>query len=150
MGIPPMDAAFILSLIGFTNITGRLVIGRLSDTMDRKRLGTVCAIVQFGSFLWLLYAHDLWMFYSFGIVFGFLWGGTSIIVTALIGDIFGVSSLGTIMGVMNSGWSLGAAAGPVIGGYIFDVTGNYFTAFAAGAGAILIATILLGFIRRTP
>ncbi|MBW1799325.1 MAG: MFS transporter [Deltaproteobacteria bacterium] len=149
-GIPPMDAALTLSIIGFTNILGRLFIGRLSDTMDRKTLGTACALIQFGSFLWLLYAHELWMLYAFGFAFGFLWGGASIVVTTLIGDIFGVSSLGIIMGLMNAGWSLGAAIGPVIGGYVFDVSGHYFAAFAAGATAILIAAILIALIRKTP
>ena len=150
MGISAMDAAFLLSLIGFFNILGRLVIGRLSDAMDRKRLGTVCGFIQFLSFVWLLYAHDLWMLYSFAIVYGFLWGGVSIIITTQIGDIFGVGSLGTIMGVMNAGWSLGAAIGPVMGGVIFDFSGHYFTAFVAGAVAIFLATILLGLIRKVP
>ena len=150
MGISPMDAALILSLIGLTNIMGRLVVGRLSDTMDKKTLGTVCALIQFGSFLWLLYARDLWMFYSFAVVFGFLWGGTSLIITTIIGDIFGESSLGVIMGIMSTGWSLGAAAGPAIGGYIFDVSGHYFMAFAVGAGAIFLAAVLFASIKRPP
>jgi len=149
-GFSPMDAAFILSIIGLTNIAGRLVIGRLSDAMDRKTLGTACAFIQFGAFLFLLVAGSLWKLYGFAVVFGFLWGGTSIIVTTLIGDIFGVSSLGTIMGMMNSGWSLGAAAGPIIGGILFDWTGRYLAAFAAGAGSILAAAVLLAFMSRSP
>ena len=148
MGISPMDAALLLSLIGLFNILGRLVVGRLSDAMDRKRLGTVCGFIQFLSFIWLLYAHDLWTLYAFAIAYGFLWGGASIIITTQIGDTFGVGSLGTIMGVMNAGWSLGAAVGPVMGGVIFDVSGHYFTAFVAGAVAIFLATILLGLIKR--
>ena len=150
IGISAMDAALLLSLIGFFNILGRLFLGRLSDVIDRKRLGTACAFIQFLSFLWLLYAQDLWMLYMFSIVYGFLWGGASIVITTQIGDIFGVGNLGTIMGVMNAGWSLGAAVGPVMGGIIFDLSGDYFGAFVAGAGAIFIAAILLGAMRRLP
>jgi MFS family permease len=148
MGISPMDAAFILSIIGLANIIGRLIIGRLSDSMDRKRLGAICAFVQFVSFLWLLYAGELWMFYAFAVVYGFLWGGTSIVVTTLLGDIYGMRNLGIIMGGVNAGWSLGAATGPVLGGVLFDLYGHYSTAFAAGAGAILVATVLLATIRK--
>jgi len=52
-------------------------------------------------------------------------------------------SIGAIMGVMSAGWSLGAASGPAIGGFTFDAFGNYFTAFSLGAGAMLIATLLV-------
>ena len=37
-GISPMDASFILSLIGGANVLGRLVLGKLSDTVGRKSL----------------------------------------------------------------------------------------------------------------
>ena len=146
-GHSPMDAAFILSLIGLANIPGRLVIGGLSDNMGRKTLGTVCAFIQFGTLLWLIGATPLWMFYAFGIAYGFLWGGAVTIITALIGDLFGTRSLGVIMGAMSGGWALGAAIGPAIGGYLFDAIGDYFAAFGAGAAALLSAVLLLALIR---
>ena len=143
VGISPMDAAVILSLIGGSSLLGRLGIGRLSDTIGRKGPALVCALLQAGALLWLIWSRDVWMFYAFAIPYGFLWGGFSTIITALIGDIFGVRSIGSIMGVATVGWSLGAAAGPTIGGVIFDVTGNYFMAFAVGAVSMLIATLLI-------
>lgn len=150
MGVSPMHAALILSFIGLASILGRVIVGYLSDAMDGKTLGTGCALIQFGSLLWFLYARDLWMLYFFAIAFGILWGGVSIVITTLVGDIFGVNSLGAIMGMMVAWWSLGAAAGPAIAAYIFDVSGHYFAAFAAGAGALFIATILLAILRKAP
>lgn len=44
--------------------------------------------------------------------------------------------------------ALGAAIGPAIGGYIFDVSGDYFMAFGVCAVALLTAALLLGLIRR--
>jgi MFS family permease len=147
-GHSPMDAAFILSLIGLANIPGRLVIGGLSDNMGRKSLGTVCAFIQFGTVLWLMGATPLWMFYVFGVAYGFLWGGAVIIVTALIADLFGTRSLGAIMGAMSGGWALGAAIGPAIGGYIFDASGDYFAALGAGAAALFSAAWLIALIKH--
>ncbi len=149
MGISPMDAAVMLSLIGAANIVGRLVIGKVSDTMDRKALGVACALVQVGTLLWLMWANGLWMLYLFAIAYGFLWGGSGAVITALIGDVFGTRSLGAIMGMMSAGWALGAAIGPAVGGYIFDVSGSYFTAFATGAAAVLISALFVALIRRT-
>jgi OFA family oxalate/formate antiporter-like MFS transporter len=147
MGISPIDAAVILSLAGGASILGRLGVGKVSDTIGRKAPAIACALLQVGALLWLMWSRDLWMFYTFALVYGFMWGGFSLVTTALIGDIFGMRSIGSIMGLVNVGWTLGAAAGPAIGGLIFDITGNYFLAFATGAGAILIAGLLVALVR---
>jgi MFS family permease len=150
MGISPLDAAFILSLAGLANIPGRLVIGRLSDVAGRKALGIICALVQFGVVLWLIWVSRLWMLYLFAIAFGFLWGGSGTIITVLVVDLFGTRSLGAIMGMISGGWCIGAAIGPAIGGYVFDVSGVYFAAFGIGAAALLTAACLLAFIGGIP
>jgi predicted MFS family arabinose efflux permease len=150
MGISRMDAAVILSLIGLANIPGRLIVGKLSDTVGRKALGVACNFIQFGSLLWLMWIDQLWMLYAFALVFGFMWGGSGAVITVLIGDIFGTRSLGPIMGIMTAGWALGAAIGPSIGGFIFDVSGDYFIAFAAGATALFVVVCLLALIKRAP
>ena len=150
MGISRMDAAVILSLIGLGNIPGRMVVGKLSDIMGRKALGVTCTLIQFGTLLWLMRADRLWMLYLFAPAFGFMWGGSGTVVTVLIGDIFGTRSLGPIMGMMTAGWAFGAAIGPSIGGFIFDMSGNYFMAFAAGATALFVVVCLLSLIKRVP
>jgi MFS family permease len=145
--ISAMDAAYILSLMGITNIFGRLVIGKLSDTWGRKMLGVISELILGGALVWLMWSQRLWMLYLFAIVFGFLWGGAGTTVTALIGDIFGMRRLGAIMGVITAGWAFGAAVGPALGGYIFDVSGNYFIAFGAGAVALFAGACCVGFIQ---
>ena len=88
------------------------------------------------------------MFYVFSIVYGFALGGFDVPITALIGDIFGVQSLGEIMGVLVIGWGLGAAIGPAVGGLIFDATENYIMAFMIGALAMIVATLFIASIRH--
>jgi len=148
MGIAPMDAAFILSLLGLSNILGRLVVGKLADAIGAKAIGVSCALIQTGALLWLMGSTRLWMLYAFAVAYGFLWGGGSTITTILTADIFGMRSLGIIMGMMSGGWAVGAAIGPAIGGYLFDMTGHYSTAFGAGAAALLAAACLVGMIKR--
>ncbi|MFC1867325.1 MFS transporter [Thermodesulfobacteriota bacterium] len=149
-GISPMDAAFIMSLIGLTNIPGRIITGQISDAFGRKTLAIASSLIMVVALLWLMWAQELWALYAFAMVFGFLWGGGGTMIAALIGDIFGTKNLGPIMGWMSAAWALGAAIGPAIGGYIFDVSGRYFTAFGAGAVAILITACLVAFIRSVP
>lgn len=149
MGINALDAAFIISLIGIANIPGRLVVGRVSDKIGRNALGAACALGQFLALIWLMQAHGLWMLYIFALAFGFLWGGSSTIMTVLIGDIFGVCSLGAIMGIMSAAWAAGAALGPGIAGIVFDISGHYTAAFGVAA-ATLFTTVFFMYFARSP
>lgn len=147
MGISPVEAAAVLGLIGGITILGRLVMGVISDRAGRKASAVICGLLQVGAMIWLGWARELWMFYLFAIVYGFASGGFDIPITALIGDIFGLQSLGEIMGALIIGWGLGAAIGPAVGGIIFDVTKNYFVAFMIGALTMTVATSVVTIIR---
>jgi MFS family permease len=148
MGFSLMDAAGIVSMVGGLSIMGRVVVGRISDVAGRRPPAIACALLLVGAFLWLIGARELWMLYVFAIAFGFLWGGLSTMVTALIGDVFGMRSIGVIMGTMSTGWALGAAIGPAIGGYTYDVSGHYVTAFGTAAAVLLVATFLAALVKR--
>ncbi|MFC1871940.1 MFS transporter [Chloroflexota bacterium] len=150
LGISPIDAAFILSLITGICIPARMVIGKFSDILGGRVLAMSCALIQSLSLFWTVQASELWEFYIFGIAFGISWGGLTTITTAFVGDIFGTQNIGKIMGVMSAIWSSGAAIGPALGGFTFDITGNYITAFLTAAVAMLIVTILLYLINRKP
>ena len=142
-GLSAIDASFVISLIGAANIPGRLVIGQFSDTFGRKALAVTCTLIHCLCLLWLLWASEPWQLFLFGIAFGFLWGGSGTVITAYIGDIFGTRSLGAIMGVISGCWAFGAAAGPALGGFLYDFSGHYLSAFALGAFSLLLAALVI-------
>jgi len=148
MSIPAMEAAFILSLIGGSNIAGRMLMGRVSDSRGRRATAVICALLVSGTMIWLIWSPDLWMLYLFGVMFGFLIGGFDPAVTALIGDIFGLRSIGVIMGILNVAFGIGAAIGPAVGGFVFDADKSYSTAFLMGAVAMLITALLIVLVKR--
>lgn len=148
IGFSALEAATILSLSGGATIVGRILLGSASDRVGRKLAAVICTLLQFGAMVWLLWARDLWMLYLFALIFGLSWGGIGPTMAALIGDIFGLGKLGVIMGVLETGAYIGAAIGPVIGGFIFDLNHSYFLAFSLGAAAMLLATLLIALIRR--
>lgn len=143
LGISSIKAAAILTLLGGTSILGRLLMGRLSDTFGRKQIAIISALAMAGAMLLLAGGSNLWMLYVFVVVFGLSYGGIDPPVIALIGDVFGMHHIGVIIGVLVVGWSAGAAIGPALAGYIFDVSGNYVFAFLAGTIAMLIAAVLI-------
>lgn len=148
MGISATDAALVLSLIGGISIPGRLTMGMVSDRIGRKVSAVICALLQAGALVLLIWSQDLWLFYVFAAAYGFGYGGLDPPTLALIGDVFGLRSLGVIMGALVVGWGIGAAIGPAVGGLIFDVTKSYFMAFIIGALAMLVAALFVALIKQ--
>ena len=142
LGISPMNGALIISLIGAGSILGRVIDGKLSDSIGRKPLAIISAALMVVMLMTMIFIHELWMFMIFGVCFGYAWGGLGSQVTLLIGDIFGVRSLGVIMGTITVGWGFGAAIGPTLGGWVFDTTKSYSAAFVVAAVGMVICTIL--------
>ncbi|MFC1904112.1 MFS transporter, partial [Chloroflexota bacterium] len=148
IGFSVVEAALILSLMNGAAVVGRLLLGVASDRLGRKRTTAVCALFQCVAMLWLLWSQDLWMLYLFAVVYGFGWGGMSTTMAALIADTFGVGKLGIIFGVLEIGFGVGAAIGPLVGGFIFDISGSYFGAFLVGTVTMLVVTLLVVPVRR--
>jgi len=149
LGINPVESASVLSIIGGGAVLGRLVIGKASDNMGRKRVAIICALLMAIATLWLIWSSSLWMLHLFAIVFGFAYGGTTTPFTALVSDIFGLGHIGIIMATISIGWGVGAVIGPALAGYLFDINGSYIIAFWSGIAAALI-TAILTFIIKIP
>jgi MFS family permease len=147
LGISALNAAWIISLVGVGSVIGRLADGKLADNVGRKPLAVSGAVLMVATLIALIFIKDLWMFLVFGIFFGYAWGGLGAQVTLLIGDVFGLRNLGMIMGTITVGWSLGAAIGPAVGGWVFDSTQAYSAAFAVAAGGMVVCTLLAALIR---
>jgi MFS family permease len=147
-GFSAEQAATVLSLLGAASILGRLLMGIVSDRLGRKLAVAVCTLVLAGAILWLVQAEDLWRLYLFALVFGFFYSGFGTSGAALVSDTFGLGKIGTIFGLLEISFGIGAAAGPFIGGIIFDVSQKYSLAFLIGAGAMLLITLLVPIVRR--
>ncbi len=145
-GISSAEASGILGLIGLISIPARLIAGVFSDRIGRKVAAVICALLQVVAMIWLTWSQEPWMLYVFATVYGLGYGGFESPTVALVGDTFGVRSIGMVMGVLGFGWAIGAAIGPFLAGYIFDISGSYQGAFltSAAIGVIgLIFTVLL-------
>lgn len=148
IGIPAMEAATVLSLIGASFIAGRLLMGRVTDIIGGKKTAITCALIVALAMIWLIRSQDLLMLYVFGVVFGFSNGGLDTSMAALVGNTFGISNIGVIMGALQVNWGVGMIIGPAIGGFIFDVNSSYFIALLAGALAMLLVALLVALTRR--
>jgi len=143
LGIAPVQAATILGVLSGAIIPSRILIGRLSDRVDKRMISIVLALLHTVAMLWLMGCTQMWMFYLFAVVFGLANGGLDPCLVALVSDIFGLRNVGMIIGILVIGWSLGAAIGPYLSGLIFDLSGSYYFAFLSGALMMVLAAVFI-------
>ncbi|MGD9132988.1 MAG: MFS transporter [Desulfobacterales bacterium] len=141
MNVSPTRAAGVLSTIGGVSMVGRFVSGLAIDRIGSKRVMNFCFILLIAVLLWLQIATELWMLYFFAVVYGLAHGGFFTSFSPLVAEFFGIKSHGVLFGITMFCGTFGGALGPVVAGYVFDVTGRY-------AGAIWLCTVIsvLGFL----
>jgi len=142
--LTPPTAVGVLSTIGFVSMLGRIVIGTANDKIGGKRSLVICFILLLCSLFWLHVASEAWMLFLFAVIYGFAHGGFFTVMSPMIAEFFGTGSHGVLFGMVLASGTLGGAAGPLMAGRAFDVTGSYRIAF-------LVLTLLaaIGFVLIT-
>jgi len=125
IGIPEIAAASILSIVAGSSVFGRLSIGFIADKLGARRVFSTCLILATIALLWLIYANQIWTFYIFSVCFGLAYGGFIPLLTVIPSELFGVKSLGVILGALIFYNHIGSSFGAPISGFIFDRTGSY-------------------------
>lgn len=147
LNITPEAAAIILTLNGATNTLGRLTVGVLAVKIGNKTVLALSLAVQSLTLILLGWADNLNSFYILATIHGLAYGGVTPLVPSLVGDLFGTKAIGSIFGTTNAAYVSGAAIGPLLAGYIFDITGGYSLAFISAAIGMAIALVLLLLVR---
>ncbi len=147
IGIKPVAAAMVITLIGISGIFGRISLGGAADLLGNNLILAACLLLQMIVLFSLIFAKDLWEFYLLALLFGFGYGGFVPIVTKMSSDFFGLKSAGTILGILIFGGTSGGAIGAPFAGYIFDRTGSYVYAFLSGGVVLSVAVIIALFIK---
>ncbi|HEX9665062.1 MAG TPA: MFS transporter [Thermodesulfobacteriota bacterium] len=149
LGIPPLVASGAPAAIGIGSLVGRIVLSALlTEVIHTTKVLLICFLFQGSSILLILGFGEIWSFYLFGLLFGFFYSGTVPIFPTLLGRFFGLSALGTIYGFFGTSYSVAAIGGPLIAGYIHDVTGTYLYSFILAVVFCYMAASLSFFIKK--
>jgi len=130
-GYSSMFAASVFALFGIFMVAGQLSAS-VSDWIGREKTITLVAILAIGSLIALISVRDTsqpWLLYLYATCFGYAAGLHSPTTFAGTADIFHGPHFGAIAGLLLTGQGLGAAIGPWLGGYIYDISGSYSSAF---------------------
>ena len=142
-------AALILTIIGVTNTSGKILMGALATKFGNRIVLSIALTMQIVGLLYLATADKLYVFYIIVPIYGFFYGAIIPIQPALVWNFFGGKAMGSIFGIVNIAYTIGGAVGPLLAGYIFDVTGSYYAAFLSAATATA-AALLLSLLLRQP
>lgn len=142
LGISATTAAIILATIGGATIVGQLGLGSAGDKLGYKRTFFIGIVLVALAVFMLMVGKELWIFFLLAVFMGLGFGNCGTQESPIAAWLFGLASHGLILGFCACSFALGAAIGPLVFGYIFDVTGNYQAAFLVSAALAIIAVIL--------
>lgn len=133
------QVAFVLSVILFASIGGRLLMGWLADRWPKKRVMLLIYVIVAVGIPLLAFAPSNPLLFLGAVVFGIGLGGDYMIIPLMAAELFGVKMLGRLMGVVLTADGVAEAVVPMIVATLRDRTGAY------GAGFLfLVALAALG------
>ena len=149
-GIPAADAAWAMGLFTMGAVGGRLIGGWLMDRLAARFafiMGLCCYFL--GSVLALRVTPDaLWIAYAAAILYGTGFGWTFVCLNTASGHYYGPAAFPKLNGMSLVLTAIFCSPAGVIGGKLFDIYGNYTTAFrlnmviaACGILALFFATM---------
>ncbi len=137
MQVPPLSAGRIFGVLGIFSIFCGVVFGWLSDVLGR-RYGSMLAYLTLAlSYVIFAFWRDYTGFYISAVVFGIAAFSIPTIMAAASGDAVGGRLAPAGLGFITLFFGIGQALGPMIGGYIKDVSGSFTNAFLLSAGVSL-------------
>ena len=128
VGFSEVEAAFSFGIAGILNFAGMVLTGLAADRYPRHLVATVSYALSFMAIFSLAFMQinsSIIFLVLFIIGFGLSAGARGPIITTLMAEIFAGKGLASIYGATNLGQGIGAAAGAILAGFLFDLTGGY-------------------------
>ena len=119
----------LLGIAAATSAVSMWLTGQLAQNRRKKDLLVPLYLIRAAAFAWLAVSTSTGELYIFAVVYGLSSFPIIPLVTGIIGNRFGVSTMGSILGSTLLLHQIFAAIGVFLGGYLRSVTGDYYLAF---------------------
>lgn len=138
---------WIVVIFAIFNTVGRVLGGFLSDKMGRTTALLLVFLIQavnMFAFSFLTSIPTL----AVGIaVAGLSYGALFALFPATTADFFGIKNLGVNYGFVFTSWGIAGIIGPILGGMVADITGTYSASYVVAGVMLLLAAIIVKFIK---
>jgi MFS family permease len=139
-------AVWALGVVSLLGIPGQIWLGHLSDRIGREWIWAIsCAgfAICFAALIALKYFPILPLVYLMVLTQGALGYGLTSVMGPVVLEIFQGKHYGSIFGTIMLAALAGGAAGPWATGILFDLSGSYTVAFAAGIVVSVLSAVAI-------
>ena len=116
-GKSPEEAVIVNSIASVFNLTGRILLGLVSDTTGRKTIFLLTLATQavFCGFLPVIFqSQSYWAFVLSICIVSLCYGTGFGVIPAFLADMFGAQNVGATHGIILTTWSLGGVIGAIV------------------------------------
>jgi MFS family permease len=146
-GFSQAQAGNVLTLILVGSVVGRLTMGWLADRWPKKYVMLLIYAIVALSIPCLVLAPSTGWLHLAAFVFGIGLGGDYMIIPLMAAELFGLRTLGRLMGIVLTADSVAEAAVPMTVAALRDHSGSYTSGFALLAGLALVGAVAVSLIR---
>jgi MFS family permease len=139
-GYKPQRAAASMSLVQGMTCAGTIVWGALVDRFGARAMMVTVPLVAAASLLILTGVDRLGFLMGFILLFGLILNASAAVMPLLLGESLGMKRYALYSGLGMATLQIAGALGPIITGWIVDVTGTYSSAFVIAAAVAICAS----------
>ena len=144
-GMSPQNAVSVFLFLMLAGVVGRILGGKLADHIGGIQSYACMSILQTSVIFIFPYAENIILIYILAIIFGIAFSGVMVSFLVSVRMMVPGQYLARSMATVSmAGW-IGMGLGGWQGGYIFDLTGDYFWSYWSGSIAGGINLIILFF-----
>lgn len=142
-GFDATTSALGIGLIGLVAIPSTMVLGRIADKVERRKLLSLIYGVRGLGFFALLVVASAWQLYGVAAIGGVVWAGSIALSSAILADVYGVKKVGVLYGWAYLGHQVGAMISAWLGGWGYETHHTHWLAFGAAAILLLMAAVVV-------
>ncbi|HKN00855.1 MAG TPA: MFS transporter [Candidatus Binataceae bacterium] len=143
IGYAPPRAAEIFGAMFVFSAIGSFAIGPFADRFGGRTMLMAIFVAGAIGVATLLGASHFSAVAAFVVIFGLVRETPAVLLPIVIGESLGTRRLGSLLGIQAFFTTLGFAAGPILAGRIFDLSGAYSGALLLFVAIVLIAALAI-------
>jgi OFA family oxalate/formate antiporter-like MFS transporter len=137
-GVGSQAAVLAIVLLSVGNAAGRILWGQIYDKIGGSRsVGIALALVTILMLVLLAGISNSFAFLAFCLILGLCYGANFVLYASDVSNIYGIPQLGIVYPIVSLAYGLSGIAGPLAGGFLYDITRGYTASIILSAAVCL-------------
>ncbi|KAH9639842.1 hypothetical protein HF086_015693, partial [Spodoptera exigua] len=139
---------YLISIIGGSNLVGRIILGYISDKpwVNRLLAYNLCLTIAGIGTAMAMACWEFWGLALYATTFGFTIGAYVGLTSVVLVDLLGIEKLTNAFGLLLLFQGIASLIGPPFAGWLFDTLHSYAPGFYVAGGTISLSGLILFFI----